>query len=373
MADPQGGRLAPRRRGLTLEPAMDLSVKTHVVSIAEPAVTARGVSRRYGAKTAVAGVDLDLRSGRITCLLGPSGCGKSTLLRLIAGLEPLDEGEVRAGGRRLSGPGVHVPPEQRGVGLVFQDYALFPHLSVLSNVAFGLKHLPRKERAARALALLEKVHLASRADAWPHMLSGGEQQRVALARALAREPAAVLLDEPFSGLDSHLKAEVRETLLTALRAANAAVLIVTHDAEEALLMADDLALMSQGRILQSGEPQDCYLNPVSMTAARLLGEVNAMPARISAGVAETAFGELPAAHLADGAGMVMARPEALLATTAGVPAQVTRVAPGGAFNEITIVAGGQTARLRVRGAPPAVDETLRVTIDPKGARVFSAR
>ena len=139
-------------------------------TLTRPVITARGVTRRYGAKTAVAAADLDLHPGRITCLLGPSGCGKSTLLRLMAGLEPVDDGCIEADDAVLSGPGVHVPPEQRGVGLVFQDYALFPHLSVLDNVAFGLKHLPRKERKARALALLEKVRLAARAEAWPHML-----------------------------------------------------------------------------------------------------------------------------------------------------------------------------------------------------------
>ncbi|MEH6663717.1 MAG: ABC transporter ATP-binding protein [Brevundimonas sp.] len=341
-------------------------------ALAPPAVSARGVSRRYGAKTAVQGADIDLRPGRITCLLGPSGCGKSTLLRLIAGLEPADEGEIEAGGQVVTGPGVHTPPEQRGVGLVFQDYALFPHLSVLANVAFGLKHLPRKTRNARALALLEKVRLAARADAWPHMLSGGEQQRVALARALAREPAAVLLDEPFSGLDSHLKAEVRHTLLSALRAAGAAVLIVTHDAEEALLMADDLALMSEGRILQAGDPGDCYLNPASMAAARLLGEANALPARVAGGVAETAFGDVPAPGLPDGAGVVMVRPEGLRLWLEGARAQIAAVAFGGGFHEVTVAAGGQTARLRLHGGVPAVGEEVSVVIDADRARVFPA-
>jgi iron(III) transport system ATP-binding protein len=341
-------------------------------ALAPPALSARGVSRRYGPRTAVEGADLDLRPGRITCLLGPSGCGKSTLLRLIAGLEPADEGEIRADGQTLSGPGIHVPPEQRGVGLVFQDYALFPHLSVLANVAFGLKHLPRKARNARALALLEKVRLGGRADAWPHMLSGGEQQRVALARALAREPAAVLLDEPFSGLDSHLKVEVRQTLLSALRAAGAAVLIVTHDAEEALLMADDLALMSEGRILQVGEPRHCYLNPVSMAAARLLGDANALPARISCGKAETAFGDVPAPGLPDGAGTVMVRPEGLRLWLEGAPAEIVSTAFGGGFHEVTVVAAGQTAHLRLHGGVPTVGDQVFVTIDADRARVFAA-
>ncbi|MEI9965291.1 MAG: ATP-binding cassette domain-containing protein [Caulobacteraceae bacterium] len=172
-----------------------------------PAIEVKAARRMFGAKAAVDGASLDLQPGRIACLLGPSGCGKSTLLRLIAGLEPLDGGEILADGRVLSGPGVHVPPEDRDIGMVFQDYALFPHLTVLDNVAFGLKRLPPAERRARAIAQLERVRMADRAKTYPQALSGGEQQRVALARALAREPRAVLLDEPFSGLDGRLKAE----------------------------------------------------------------------------------------------------------------------------------------------------------------------
>src|SRR5690606_28478744 len=193
MAHPQGRRLATGSARLS----------------SSPTLTVRGAHKRYGAKAAVADASLELRPGRITCLLGPSGCGKSTLLRLIAGLELMDAGEIRAGDRVLSGKGIEVAPVHGGVGMVFQDYALFPHMSVLDNVAFGLAGAPRRERRARALALLEHVRLAPRAGAWPQALSGGEQQRVAPARALAREPAAVLLDEPFSGLAGALKAEVR--------------------------------------------------------------------------------------------------------------------------------------------------------------------
>ena len=337
-----------------------------------PTLTVRGAHKRYGAKAAVADASLELRPGRITCLLGPSGCGKSTLLRLIAGLEPMDAGEIRAGDRVLSGKGIEVPPEHRGIGLVFQDYALFPHLTVLDNVAFGLAGAPRRERRTRALALLEHVRLAPRAGAWPQALSGGEQQRVALARALAREPAAVLLDEPFSGLDGALKAEVRETILATLRAAGAAVLIVTHDAEEALLMADDLALMAEGRILQTGNPRDCYLNPVSMQAARLLGEANAIPAWIAGGAAETAFGRLAAPGLPDGAGVVMARPEGLRPDPSGAPADVAAASFGGPFHAVTLAAGGQTVNVRWAGPAPEAGARVRVALDPERCRVFAA-
>jgi iron(III) transport system ATP-binding protein len=321
-------------------------------------LTARGVSRRYGDTLAVNGVDLALGAGRLTCLLGPSGCGKSTLLRLLAGLEPLDAGQIIAGDQVLSGPGAHRPPEQRDVGFVFQDYALFPHLRVLDNVAFGLRRLPRAERRARALAELERVRLAHRADAWPSALSGGEQQRIALARALARDPAVILLDEPFSGLDGALKAEVRESALAALRAAGAAVVIVTHDAEEALMMADDLALMQGGRILQTGDPRDCYLRPVSLAAARLLGEANALPL---ADGSQTPFGPVAAGGSGE---VLMARPEALRLDPAGAPAQVLAVRYAGADLRVVLIAGGTEAVARLpAGAGLAPGQTVTVSLD----------
>jgi iron(III) transport system ATP-binding protein len=326
-------------------------------------IEVRGVSKAYQGKPAVAAVDLELAPGRITCLLGPSGCGKSTLLRLIAGLETPDAGSILADGQDMT----RLPPERRDIGLVFQDYALFPHLTVQDNVAFGLAALPSTERRSRALALLERVKLASRASAWPGELSGGEQQRVALVRALAREPRAVLLDEPFSGLDAHLKGEVRDAALAALRASGAAVLIVTHDAEEAMLMADDLALMAEGRILQRGSPQHCYLEPVSIGAARLLGDTEVLPARITGGVAETPFGDLPASGLPNGAAQVMVRPEAFVLGE-GVEAEVTDVRFIGQGWRASLIAGGTAVRARLASEP---DERVRVRIDPARGRVFA--
>ena len=190
----------------------------------EPILTLAGVSRRYGKAVAVDQASLTLKAGRIACLLGPSGCGKSTLLRLIAGLEPVDGGEVRIAGQTVSTPAAMTPPERRGVGLVFQDNALFPHLDVTGNVGFGLSALTAPKRAERVSRLLDQFHIAHLARSFPHMLSGGEQQRVAIARALAREPALLLLDEPFSGLDGHLRETVRAALLGDLRAAGASVL-----------------------------------------------------------------------------------------------------------------------------------------------------
>jgi len=332
------------------------------------AISAEGVRRAYGDKIAVDGASLTLRRGRITCLLGRSGCGKSTLLRLIAGLEPLDGGVIRAGDRVLSDGPVEVAPEHRDLGFVFQDYALFPHLTVEQNVAFGLKGKPGRERKEIAQTQLRRVRLADRSGAYPQALSGGEQQRVALARALAREPSAVLLDEPFSGLDGRLKAEVRDATLHALRHSNAAVLIVTHDAEEALMMGDDLALMDAGRILQTGSPHDCYHAPVSMTAARLLGEANALPAQIADGVAVTPFGRLPSTG--DGAATVMARPEAIR-LDGEVEARVIETRFRGAMMDVTLAAGDHLAHAHVpsRGAP-RVDDVVRVGLDPHFCAVF---
>lgn len=328
-----------------------------------PILTVEAVSRAYGARRAVVEADLQLEAGQITCLLGPSGSGKSTLLRLIAGLEPVDAGVIRAGEEVLSRPGHTVAPERRGTGLVFQDYALFPHLTVLDNVRFGLTALPRAERKVRAMAALERVGLADRARDWPHALSGGEQQRVALARSLVREPAAILLDEPFSGLDAHLKAGVRDDLTAALRAAGAAVLIVTHDAAEALMIADRLVLMDAGRVIQSGEPTDCYERPASVAAARLLGEVNALPVTVSNGVAGTVWGPTPAAGLADGPAWLLLRPQDLSVGGEGPEAAVSAHRFGGRFSEIGVNLDGQALHLHTPGVGPRPGETVRIRAD----------
>jgi iron(III) transport system ATP-binding protein len=338
-----------------------------------PVLSVNSVSKAYSGVPAVAEASLDLYSGRITCLLGPSGCGKSTLLRLIAGLEPVDAGEIETAGHLLSSRYALVPPQQRGIGLVFQDFALFPHLTVVENVGFGLRGVKGKARRERAIALLGQFRLADRADAWPHTLSGGEQQRVAIARALAREPAAILLDEPFSGLDGDLKAEVRHAVLSGLRQADAAVLIVTHDPEEALLMADALALMADGRILQRGSPEQCYLKPVTATAARLLGEANLLPARIAGGQAVTAFGPVPASGHADGPATLLVRPEGLWLDPDGSPAEIVRVRFGGAFHEVTVVSEGVEATLRLTGGPVPAKGPARVRIDSSRACIFSAK
>jgi iron(III) transport system ATP-binding protein len=325
-------------------------------------VDIRQVRRAYGPIRALDGVDLTLEAGTVTCLLGPSGSGKSTLLRLIAGLERADGGEITIGGQVVSAPGLHVPAEKRGVGLVFQDYALFPHLDGRGNVAFGVAHLPAEERRRRTEDALAEADIWHRAEARPSDLSGGEQQRVAIARALAPRPAVLLLDEPFSSLDGRLREQMRASLLTVLRDSGAAVLIVTHDPEEALRMGDRLALMQAGRILQAGTPQECYLRPLSVDAARLLGDANALPARVAGGQAVTAFGSIPTQTEGD---MVIARPEALRLAAEGVEAEVLEARFVGAQTRLRLLAGNEIAGARVSSAgAPAVGDKVRVQLDP---------
>lgn len=340
-------------------------------SSASPVLDIRSVTRRYRERTAVDSASLIIARGEIVCLLGPSGCGKSTLLRLAAGLEPVDDGEIHVEGRMLSGPGLTAPPEDRGIGLVFQDFALFPHLTVTENVMFGIARLDPAERRARVSSLLAMFRMQDRADAYPHMLSGGEQQRVAIARSLARRPSAILLDEPFSGLDGHLKGEVRRTVLAGLREAGASVLVVTHDPEEAMLMGDRMALMANGRILQTGTAEDCYLRPVSIAAARLLGEANAFSVQVSDGRARTPFGALPATDVIDGPATMMIRPEALRFAASGVEVSVQAVRFAGGHHEIDVSAGGVNLCMKLFNDSPPCIGLARVSIDPVRTKVFA--
>lgn len=248
---------------------------------------------RYGDVAALAGVNLDVAAGQIMAVLGASGCGKTTLLRVVAGFERPSAGHVRIGGRTVVGPRRFIEPERRGVGIVPQDGALFPHLDVAGNVGFGLpKRAPgRRERIA---AVLELVGLAALARRHPHELSGGQQQRVALARALAPRPQLVLLDEPFSALDAGLRASVRREVRDALRQEGATALLVTHDQDEALSTADAVAVMSEGRILEQGSPQDVYHRPRTLQTARFVGAAVELDAVACGQGAETGLGWLPA-------------------------------------------------------------------------------
>ncbi len=251
------------------------------------------VSRRFGAHAAVHEVSLGVRAGEVLCLLGPSGCGKTTLLRIAAGIERQDAGRVLIDGIEVAGPERVLPPEERNVGLVFQDYALFPHLTILDNVRFGLSGRPSAEARETALSALQSVGLAQLAGSYPHRLSGGEQQRAALARALVPQPRVLLMDEPFSGLDTRLRDRVRDETMALLRARGATAVVVTHDPEEALRIGDRIALMRDGRIVQLGSPEDLYQRPVDLEAARFFCETNEFAARVEAGTVVTPVGSYP--------------------------------------------------------------------------------
>ena len=270
------------------------------------AVELCGVTKRFGRTTAVDAVDLSVGQGELVALVGPSGCGKSTLLMLLAGLLQPDAGVVRVDGRTVAGPGAWVPPEERRVGVVFQDAVLFPHLRVEDNVAFGV---PRgRGRAARVAELLALVDLPDLGHRYPHELSGGQQQRVAVARALAPRPSVVLFDEAFGNLDSVLRAGVREATTAALRESGAAGVFVTHDQTEALAVGERVAVMHGGRFEHVGEPAEAFHAPATRFVATLLGEADFLPGRQHGAVVDTEVGRLAAAPPAHGDVEVMLRP-----------------------------------------------------------------
>jgi iron(III) transport system ATP-binding protein len=275
------------------------------------AIVLAEVSKSFGATRAVREVSLEIEHGELMAVLGPSGCGKTTLLRLIAGFEAPDRGSVTVGDETVAGPGTLVPPEKRRVGMVFQDFALFPHLTVEANIAFGLSRRPREERDELTRRTLELVGLQHKTGRHPHELSGGERQRVALARALAPEPEVVLLDEPFSSLDATLRADLRREVELILRDAEATALLVTHDQEEALSLADRLAVMREGRIVQVGAPEEVYGHPASRWAAQFVGEVNVLAGVAREGGVETELGRFDLRAPAAGTVHVAVRPEQL--------------------------------------------------------------
>ncbi|EAQ26963.1 ABC transporter ATP-binding protein [Roseovarius sp. 217] len=255
-----------------------------------PRLEVNNLMRRYDGRLVVNDVSLRVMPGHVTCLLGPSGCGKSTTLRMIAGVEMQDAGEIWVDGNLVCNTVFRIPPERRHIGLMFQDFALFPHLSVAQNVGFGLSG-DRSAKAVRIGELLERVGLERHLNAYPHELSGGEQQRVALARALAPRPGIMLMDEPFSGLDNRLRDGIRDETLDILREQDTAVLLVTHEPEEAMRMADEIALMRDGRIVQQGAPYNVYNAPVDRSAMAFFSEVNVIRGRVRGSLVDTPFGQ----------------------------------------------------------------------------------
>ena len=308
-----------------------------------PAIDLAGVSRSYGDVLAVDAVDLTVDAGEFLTLLGPSGCGKSTLLRIIAGFERPDAGHVRLFGDEVA----DVEPERRGVGLVFQHLALFPHLDVAANVAYGLRSLPRNERKARVHELLELVDLPGVERRFPDQLSGGQAQRVALARALAPRPRIVLLDEPFSSLDTSLRASLRAEVRDILRRAGITAILVTHDQDEALSLGDRVGVMFDGRIARHGPPREVYDDPGSAPVAAFVGDANRVPGVRREEAIETELGLL-ACSIGQG-DLALVRPEHVVVEAAvDGPATVVDVAYYGHDQALTVrLPSGRTVRSRL--------------------------
>jgi iron(III) transport system ATP-binding protein len=273
-------------------------------------LTLEGVSRHFGSVTALDSVSLDVQPGEIVALLGHSGCGKTTLLRIAAGVETPSAGRVLVDGRVVASETVFEPPERRAIGLMFQDYALFPHLTIVKNVMFGLTALDRASREAEARAALARVGLEHLANCYPHEASGGEQQRVALARAVVPRPGILLMDEPFSGLDSRLRDSVRAETMSVLRETGATAIVVTHDPEEAMRMSDRIVLMRGGRIEQEGASDALYDSPKSLFVARFFSALNEIEGRVVSGMAVTALGAFAAGGAPEShAAVVAIRPQ----------------------------------------------------------------
>lgn len=295
-----------------------------------PGLQLRGVSKQFGTKSApvlaVSDVSLTVDPGEFIALLGPSGCGKTTTLRLIAGFERVNAGTIEIDGALMAGDSVHVQPERRRVGMVFQEYALFPHVSVLANIEFGLRRMSAADKRARTKEILDLTGLAGLEGRMPHELSGGQQQRVALARALAPNPALILLDEPFSNLDAGLRARVRAELGEILHATEATAVFVTHDQEEALSMVDRVAVMLDGSVKQVASPHELYTNPATRSVAEFIGDANFLPGFGQGDTIECELGVLTARQRVHGPVDILLRPESieLLPAQPGLPAARVR-------------------------------------------------
>lgn len=339
-------------------------------------LTVIGLTKRFTGPPVVNNLTFAVREGEIFALLGPSGCGKTTTLRLIAGFERPDTGEVHLGGRHLAGQRVHVSAEKRGIGVVFQDFALFPHLSVLANVQFGLRSMARSDRESRCREVIQLVGLNGFEQRMPHQLSGGQQQRVAIARTLAPRPGLVLLDEPFSNLDALLRQATRQDFRDVLKRAGMTAVMVTHDQEEALSFADRVAVMRNGQIEQIGTAEEVYYQPRTLFVAQFLGRTNLLLSEARGMVADTPIGEVPLNRKAEGHVLLSLRPEHLMIEAVEAPAELDGTAESGTVTdpragETTDLATQRTAEANASGRVGSVvarefkghDITFRVLLD----------
>jgi iron(III) transport system ATP-binding protein len=340
-------------------------------------LTFDSIGQTYGSLRVLDGVSLTVEPGELVCLLGHSGCGKTTLLRIAAGVETPTFGRVLMDGLEVSGPNAYVEPERRGIGLMFQDYALFPHMTVLQNVMFGLKDLSASEASVAARRALSRVGLDHYADEFPHTLSGGEQQRVALARSIAPRPGVLLMDEPFSNLDRRMRDAIRDETVAILRETGATTIVVTHDPEEAMRIADRIVLMQAGAVIQEGTSEAIYKHPVSLFAARFFCDFNEVRGVVRGGQASCPVGIFPAPHLPDGPAVVCVRPQGLRLKPSGfcLPGRVVSRRFLGEVEMVHIDVHGVDRPLQARIHDPISareGQDVGIEIDPKDVLVFAA-
>ncbi len=320
-----------------------------MLSVEPGTITVTGLDKSFGQHPVLRGIDLHVAPRTVVALLGPSGCGKTTLLRTIAGLERPDHGSIEVSGGVVVGPSAWVAPERRRIGMVFQDWALFPHLDVAGNVGYGL---PRKQRTAERIeAALEIVDLGGLAKRMPGTLSGGQQQRVALARAIAPGPSVLLLDEPFSNLDSSLRVQVRSEIHQLLVEVGVTTVFVTHDQDEAFVLGDEVAVMFEGQIVQIAKPADLYAHPATPWVAGFVGDANLLDGSADGDVARTAIGAVPLLTATHGAVTVLLRPEELRLTPGGDTIVELIEYYGHDTIYLVQLAMGPLVRVRVGGAP----------------------
>ena len=337
-------------------------------------LTITNLAHAYGKQQVFEDINLAIAPGEVVCLLGPSGCGKSTVLRLVSGLEAVQQGSISINGALMGDADTHIAPEDRNIGLVLQDFALFPHLKVGANVAFGLKQKGRKASSEIVDEMLSLVGLLHEKDKYPHMLSGGEQQRIALARALATQPGLMLMDEPFSGLDTQHRNMVRDQTLAIIKKLNVPTLLVTHDPEEAMRLSDRIALMRKGGLIQVGTPLEIYDQPLDPEVVSLFGDPNMLDARVKDGVARSLLGSRETS-LPDGTAVMCIRPEAFIVSENGFEAQIVNHRLLGAdwLVDFTIDNHEETyqARLPARdGFVPG--DTVSLVLDARKAYVFAS-